>query len=102
MAIVCKSRHEVDIMQRNSQILVAAVDAVESLFSPGVSTLKMDEEISQSIFKAGGKPAMKGYFDYPSSICTSLNEQVVNTPPSRRVLQKGDLLKLEVGMVKDG
>ncbi len=108
--IVCKSAAEVEVMQRNSQQLVAAIHSVESLFSPNSTTLAIDDAISEQILKSEGIAIFKGYGARPSeghpafpySTCTNINEEVTNTIPSGRRIRAGDLLKLQVGMLKDG
>jgi methionyl aminopeptidase len=68
-----------------------------------VSTFELDELAEQRIREAGAEPAFKGYRGYPATLCTSINEQVVHGIPSRdRILSRGDLLSVDVGLEKDG
>ncbi|HLA00360.1 MAG TPA: type I methionyl aminopeptidase, partial [Thermodesulfovibrionales bacterium] len=50
----------------------------------------------------GGVPAFKGYRGYPASICTSVNDEVIHGIPSKRFLQEGDILSIDLGVYKDG
>ena len=51
----------------------------------------------------GAKPAFKGYYDYPCVLCTSVNNEIVHGIPSdRRVLQAGDIVSIDCGVVLDG
>ena len=102
MAIICKSPAEVRIMERNSQILVSAIDSIEPLIRAEVATSTIDKAISELIASSGGAPAFKGYYDYPAATCININEEIANTIPSARQIRNGDLVKLQVGMVKDG
>ncbi len=69
---------------------------------PGISTYDLDLFAKEYIQKAGGRPAFLGYEDYPASICTSLNNQVVHGIPQKKsVLQEGDILSVDLGVIYD-
>jgi methionyl aminopeptidase len=69
---------------------------------PGVTTLELDEAAEKYIRSQGATPAFKGYRGFPGSICASPNHMVVHGIPGPEKLQRGDVLSVDVGVVKDG
>lgn len=69
---------------------------------PGVSTAELDAIAEETIVKAGGRPAFKGYRGFPATICASPNETVVHGIPGAWKLRSGDILSVDVGAVIDG
>jgi methionyl aminopeptidase len=99
MAIVCKSRAEIEKMRRSGHIVREVLEHVRALVAPGVSTMDLERAAEKKIEEAGAKPAFKGYFDYPCVLCTSINQEIVHGIPSKkRVLHDGDVLSLDVGV----
>ena len=52
--------------------------------------------------EAGAKPAFKGYHGYPATICASVNDEMVHGMPSKRVLNEGDIVSIDIGVKLDG
>lgn len=103
MAIVCKSRAEIEKMRRSGHIVREVLEHVRGLVAPGVSTMDLERAAEKKIEKAGAKPAFKGYFDYPCVLCTSINQEIVHGIPSeKRVLKAGDIVSIDCGVVLDG
>ncbi len=101
--IQLKSVNEIKVMRQNGAILAQLVEGLQQRVRPGVSTLALDEFAESEIRKAGAVPAFKGYRGYPASICASINAEVVHGIPSKkRRLQEGDLVSIDVGLVKEG
>src|SRR5579863_4406253 len=101
--INCKSQSELDKMRRSGQIVHQVLDAVKAMVGPGVSTMDLERAAEQKIKELGAKPAFKGYYDYPCVLCTSVNEEIVHGIPSeKRVLQAGDIVSVDCGVVLDG
>ena len=70
---------------------------------PGISTLKLDELAEQFITSRDARPAFKGYYGFPATLCISINEEVVHGIPSEeRLLQEGDLVSIDCGAEKNG
>jgi methionyl aminopeptidase len=74
---------------------------VESVL-PGVTTLELNSLAEKEVAKHKAKPAFKGYSGYPSSLCCSLNDQVVHGIPNNNPLKDGDILSLDFGAYYDG
>src|SRR6202051_3723844 len=89
-------------MARAGAILVATLDVLEGRVGPGVSTAELDDAAERYIRSRGGSPTFKGYRGFPGSICASPNSMVVHGIPGPYELKRGDVLSLDVGVVKDG
>jgi methionyl aminopeptidase len=103
MAIVCKSTAEIDKMRRSGRIVREVLDLLRSMVAPGVTTMDLERAAEKKIKELGGKPAFKGYYNYPCVLCTSVNEEIVHGIPSeKRVLKAGDIVSIDCGAVLDG
>ncbi len=90
-------------MQENGGILATVLEGVKLLANPGVSTEELDRFAEEAIRKAGAIPAFKGYRGFPSTLCCSVNEEVVHGFPSKkRKLKDGDIISLDIGLKRDG
>ena len=91
-------------MARGGAILAATLDHIAAQVRPGVSTRELDASAESFIRShAGAKPAFKGLYGFPASVCISLNEEIVHGIPSaRRLVKEGDLVKLDVGVEFEG
>lgn len=85
------------------EIVAETLRLLEAECKPGTSTARLDELAVKNIRKMGGEPAFLGYRGYPSTICASLNEEIVHGIPSKkRILRNGDILSIDLGCVRDG
>ena len=107
MAIL-KNPEEIEIMAEGGQILAAVIEALKKEVLPGITTDFLDELASKLIKNYGAKPAFLGYRShrgqkpYPKTICASINETIVHGLPSSYVIQDGDLVKLDLGLIYQG
>ncbi len=102
--IQLKSPREIDIMARGGAILAATVALLEREVRAGMSTADLDK-LAEDFIRghAGAIPAFKGLYNFPASICTSINHEIVHGIPSRkRVLREGDLVSIDIGVQLDG
>ena len=102
--IQLKSAREIDIMARGGAILAATVALLEREVREGMSTADLDK-IAEDFIRghAGATPAFKGLYNFPASICTSINHEIVHGIPSRkRVLREGDLVSIDIGVQLEG
>jgi methionyl aminopeptidase len=103
MAIVCKSRAEIEKMRQSGRIVRQVLDYLRGMVAPGVSTMDLERAAATKIEELGAKPAFKGYYDYPCVLCTSINQEIVHGIPSeKRVLKAGDIVSIDCGVVLDG
>jgi methionyl aminopeptidase len=90
-------------MRESGRIVRQVLNAVRAAVTPGVTTMDLERLAEKKIQELGAKPAFKGYYDYPCVLCTSVNEQIVHGIPSeKRVLQEGDIVSIDCGVVLDG
>lgn len=98
-----KTNDEIEIMRRANLIVAEVLSDLESFICPGISTAQLDERAEETIRRRGATPAFKGYGGFPSSICVSINEEVVHgIPSSSRVLKEGDIVGIDCGTCLDG
>ena len=97
-----KSTEQVDKMQASAEILASVFLEVRKLVAPGVTTAELDEVIEARIREAGCIPSFKGYHGFPGSACISVNEEVVHGIPSSRALVEGDIVGIDIGLIRDG
>ncbi len=83
-------------------ILVRTLELVQSKIRPGVTTAELDEAAEKFIRSQDAEPAFKGYRGFPGSICASPNAMVVHGIPGRYKLQRGDVISIDIGVIKDG
>ena len=100
--IIRKTPEQVEAMAAAGEILVRCLRMLESKARPGATTADLDEAAERFIRSQGATPAFKGYRGFPGSICASPNSMVVHGIPGPYELKRGDVLSLDVGVVKDG
>jgi methionyl aminopeptidase len=100
--IIKKSPAEIDAMAAAGEILVKTMDLLAGKVRPGVTTLELDAAAEKFIRSQGATPAFKGYRGFPGSICASPNDMVVHGIPGKFKLKRGDILSVDIGVVKDG
>jgi len=104
--IIIKSERDLEAMRPACAVASAVLNEVSGFIRPGVSTRQVDEFAASRIKHYGGKSAFLGYKagsrKFPSHICISVNEQVVHGLAGSRVLQFGDIVSLDIGVVYRG
>jgi methionyl aminopeptidase len=101
--IVCRSKAEIEKLRRSAHIVVQVLDEMRHQVRPGITTLTLESFADKRLAELGVKAAFKGYRGYPSSLCASVNSEVIHGIPSgRRKLQPGDIVSLDLGVVLDG
>lgn len=105
-----KSKREIEQMKEACRITALVHQEIEKAIKPGVSTLELDNIAEKVIRKNGGIPAQKGYpsgqkgvMDFPSTICASVNDELIHGIPSSKViLKEGDIVSIDLVTYKDG
>lgn len=100
--IIGKSKKELEKMRVAGQLVASVLQELRRLVGPGVTTFELDAAAEKMIRDAGAVPAFKGYHGFPSSICASVNEQVVHGFPSPNRLREGDVLSIDCGVILNG
>lgn len=103
MAVSIKSAREIDLMRESCKLLADVFHQMEISIEPGMSTMDINDLGDKLIRKHGCVPNFLHYQGYPASICVSVNEEVVHGIPRRdRILQEGDIVSLDAGLIYKG
>src|SRR3989344_6713383 len=111
MNIGTKTEKEIRVMAKGGKILAKAMEELEKMVRPGITTKELDRAAEALILKLGAACAFKGYQDkddkdtnsvFPACLCVSVNDEVVHCPPSSRVLKEGDIVSLDLGVLFKG
>lgn len=103
MAVSIKSAKEIELMRESCRLLAQVHQEMEQAIKPGMSTLDIDIIGDTIIRKMGCTPNFKNYNGYPASICVSVNDEVVHGIPTKhRILQEGDIVSLDAGLIYKG
>jgi methionyl aminopeptidase len=98
-----KSVDQLAKMRAAGLVVADTLDKLRAAVAPGVSTAELDALAEENIRAANATPSFKGYYGYPASICSSVNEQIVHAIPSKtQLLAEGDLISIDCGAVLDG
>ena len=99
--IILKNPEEIAIMKRGGALLREVMDLLVNGVRPGVTTLELDRIARTETEKRGAIPAFLGLYGFPGTLCISVNEEVVHGIPGSRALKEGDIVSLDIGLVKD-
>ena len=103
MAVTIKSKHEIQLMREAGKRLEDVHNQLEEIIKPGISTYEIDQFGEKAIRAYGCIPNFLNYNGYPASICVSVNDEVVHGIPSKkRILEEGDIVSLDAGLIYEG
>ena len=102
MSIPIKTERETEKMRLACRAASDVLDRVSSLIRPGITTGEVDQAAADFIAEMGCKSAFLGYRGFPGNICISLNEEVVHGIGGHRRIQYGDIVKLDIGVIREG
>lgn len=103
MAVTVKSEREIALMRESCRLLAIVHKELEEKLHPGMTTLDIDTLGEKIIRQLGCVPNFKNYNGYPASICVSVNDEVVHGIPSKyRVINEGDIVSLDAGLIYKG
>lgn len=103
-----KSEKEIVLMRESNMIVAETLRYIKSFIKEGITTFELDREIEFYILSKDSIPAFKGYGGtrrrkgFPASACISVNEEVVHGIPSQRKLKSGDIVSVDIGVLKNG
>ncbi|MBI5463555.1 MAG: M24 family metallopeptidase, partial [Ignavibacteriales bacterium] len=105
--VYLKSPREIEFIRQSSRIVADVLKLIGAQIHPGITTLELDKVAEDYIRANGGVPAFKGYGDnksnlFPATLCVSIDAEVVHGIPSRRVIQEGQIVSIDVGVRKNG
>lgn len=103
MKVTIKTSEEIELMRKAGKILAEVHQCLGKEIKPGMSTLDIDRLGEEMIRSYGCIPSFKNYCGYPASICVSVNEEVVHGIPKKsRIIQEGDIVSLDAGVIYEG
>jgi methionyl aminopeptidase len=100
--IPIKNEREIVKMRAACRSASTVLDRVSALIRPGITTREVDQAAADFINEERCKSAFLGYRGFPGTICISVNEEVVHGIGGTRRVQYGDIVKLDIGVIKDG
>lgn len=100
--IIIKNDNEVSLMRKAGKIVGETLFLLENEIKPGITTAELDRIAEEFITKHGAKPSFKGLYGFPSSLCISVNEQVIHGIPGEYMLKDGDIVSIDCGACING
>ena len=100
--ILIKTEKEISYMREAGNIIAEIMNKMEKAIEPGITTLELDNISKKEIKKNKVKSAFLGLYDFPNTICVSINEEIVHGIPSSRKLKNGDIISIDAGVIVEG
>ena len=100
--ITLKTSDQTAKMREAGEIVAEMLAACRGAVRPGVTTAELDRIAADILKKRGATSSFLGYYGYPATICTSVNEQIVHGIPGKRRLKEGDIVGIDAGAIVDG
>ena len=97
-----KNEREIACLREANRMVANILDAIGDIVKPGETTMRFEELARDMCADYKVKPAFLGYYGYPYATCCSVNEQVVHGFPSPRLLEEGDIVSVDMGVVFEG
>ena len=97
-----KNKDEIDCMIEAGRIVKETLLLMEKNIKPGISTIELDRIAEDFIRSQNATPGFKGLYDYPSTICISIEDEVVHGLPSEKKLKQGEIVGIDVGSIYKG
>ncbi|MBR4139114.1 MAG: type I methionyl aminopeptidase [Lachnospiraceae bacterium] len=103
MSVTIKSAREIELMREAGRLLAEVHEELAAFIKPGISTKDIDKLGEKLIREKGCIPNFLNYHGYPASVCVSVNDEVVHGIPNKhRILQDGDIVSLDAGLIYKG
>lgn len=96
-----KSQKQIELMRESAQLVSETLTEVAKNIKEGSTTLELDKIAEEYIRDNNGIPGFLGLYDFPNTLCTSLNEQVVHGIPNDKPLESGDVISIDCGVLKN-
>jgi len=97
-----KKPSEIAAMRESGRMLATVLELLRHSAKPGMSTMDLNIIAEKELQSLGGKPAFLGYQGFPAVLCVSINDEVVHGIPSKdKIIEDGDIVSLDFGVVFD-
>lgn len=100
--VYIRTEEEIVKLKRSSLLVGKTLAEVAKHIKPGVETIKLDALAEKFIRDHHAEPGFKGYHGYPNSLCISVNNEVVHGIPGNRILESGDIVSVDCGVLLNG
>lgn len=100
--IKLKTKEEIELMRESAQLVSKTLGMLATEIRPGITTLYLDNLAETFIRDYKAIPGFLGLYDFPNSLCISVNEQVVHGIPNKKPLLEGDIVSIDCGVLKNG
>ncbi len=97
-----KTREEIELIRQSALLVSKTLGILAKEVKPGVTPLYLDKLAEEHIRDNGGVPGFLGLYDFPNTLCMSLNEQVVHGIPNNKPLKDGDIISIDCGVLMNG
>jgi len=102
VSIIIKSDREIRAMREAGRITAVVLGVLSENLRLGMQTEELDAIAGRELDRLGAKPSFKGYRGFPANLCVSVNDEIVHGIPEARVLNDGDIVSLDFGVIFDG
>ena len=96
--VAIRTQEEIELLRQAGHIVAKCHQAVKNSVAPGIRSIELDQLVEDVILSYGAYPIFKGYRNFPSATCISVNDGVVHGIPSDRVLNQGDIVSVDIGV----
>lgn len=100
--ITIKSEKEIELMRKAGQLVTLTHEYLKPFIKPGITTKELDKLAEDFIISHDGIPSCKGYQGFPCALCISINDEVVHGIPSKRKLNNGDIVTIDMVIAYHG
>ena len=97
-----RTKREINLIAESCQIVADTVEMLAGYMKSGISLSELDKLAEDYIRSRGARPAFKGYMGFPSTLCISVDDEVVHGIPSNRLLENGQIVGVDCGAEKNG
>ena len=97
-----KTEEQIELLRSSNQLVSKTLAEMAKIIRPGITTLELDRVAEEFIRDHKAVPGFKGYNNFPNTLCTSVNDEVVHGIPSDYILKDGDIISIDCGVVLEG
>jgi len=94
-----KTEEEIELIRQSSRLVSKTLGELSNHIEPGAVPLELDKIAETFIRDNGGEPGFLGMYDFPNTLCVSVNEEVVHGIPNKKPLNDGDIISIDCGVL---
>lgn len=103
MVVTPRTQEEIQAMRTGGKILAEALEMMREVTIPGITTAEIDAKVREFFQQKGVEPAFLGYYGFAGAVCISVNEEIIHGVPKQdKVIQAGDIVSLDCGVLHNG